>query len=182
MISSSSQRTALAFFYCSYTKPALNNPTQLLLSLAAQLLRNVGCSDISPAMKLFEECDSGTLAPTLARALDLVTHFAKLFEYTYICLDALDECSEENQEGLLSAIFELRGRCSNLGVLVSSRANHVVISDYLDTSPSINVLPQTSRDDIDLYIRYRISRGPRSLKQFISEELIQRLIVHADGM
>ena len=138
--------------------------------------------ETSSAMNLFKQCDTGTVMPTMAQSLNLVADLISAFEYTYLCVDALDECTEENQSDVLSALFDLRGRCDNLSFFLSSRTNQATISDFLEPFSSITVLPHFLRSDIDLYIRHRISRGPRWLKSVLPEDSIQKLSGDADGM
>ena len=112
-------------------------------------------------MRLYEECDMGTSAPSLERSLDLVASLVNLFDYTYICLDALDECSEANQKDISNVLLTLCDQCSNLGILVSSRNNQTVIFGQLGDFKfyCITVTPMFVRGDIATYIEHRISSG-----------------------
>jgi hypothetical protein len=100
----------------------------------------------------------------------------------YICLDALDECSPENKIELLSLILALNEECRNVRILVSSRTGDTEVGEYLDGCPNITVTAGALAQDIDLYVRHRIERGPERLKRAKSEHMVRRLVSGAEGM
>lgn len=110
-------------------------------------------------MRLFEECDDGTLAAKADQIQNLLCHLIDDFEVAFICLDALDECSPDTKTELLSFIYVVIGRCDNVKIIVSSRSGDSEVSEYLDSCPSITITPHVIARDIDLYVRRRIDQG-----------------------
>lgn len=103
-------------------------------------------------------------------------------EVAFICLDALNECSLSTKSELLPFIYMIIGFCDNVKIIVSSRSGDSEFSEFLNGCPSITITPQPVTPDIDLYVRRRIDRGPKRLKQARSEYMIDRLTSEAEGM
>ena len=133
-------------------------------------------------MDLFRECDDGTLAASSDKMRDLIILLIKELQTVYICLDALDECSTENKDEMLSLVMVLIEKCSNVKILVSSRTGDTKVREYLDFSPDITVTAGALAQDIDLYVRHRIKHGPERLKRAASEYMVERLVNGAEGM
>lgn len=154
----------------------------ILSSLAAQLIRVFPQPEIGPAMRLFRECDDGTLTAKVDHIRNLIYNLIDDMEVAFICLNALDECSLSTKSELLSFIYVVIGRCDNAKIIVSSRRGDSEVSEFLDGCPSITITPQAVARDIDLYVRRRIDRGPKRLKQARSEYMVDRLTTGAEGM
>ena len=180
--SSSSKLGGLAYFYCTYNTSETHGMPYILGSLAAQLTRAFPQPETGPAMRLFRDCDDGTLVAKVEHIQNLLCDLINDMEVAFICLDALDECSLSTKSELLSFIFMVIGRCDNVKIIVSSRSGDSEVSESLDGCPSITITPQAVARDIDLYIRRRIDQGPKRLKQARSEEMIDRLKSRAEGM
>lgn len=133
-------------------------------------------------MRLFRECDDGTLAAKVDHFQNLLCNLINDMEVAFICLDALDECSLSTKSELLPFIYMVIGRCDNVKIIVSSRSGDSEVSEFLDGCPSITITPQAVAQDIDLYVRRRIDRGPKRLKQARSEYMVDRLTSGAEGM
>jgi hypothetical protein len=104
----------LAYFYYTYTDSETHGLSQVLCSLAAQLIRCFPRPENGPAMRLFTDCDDGTLAPNADRIQGLLINLMNDMEIVYICLDALDECTSDDKNELLCFIYEVIGKCSNV--------------------------------------------------------------------
>lgn len=180
--SSSPKPRGLAYFYCTYNMSENHGMSYILGSLAAQLIRTFPQPETGPAMRLFRECDDGTLAAKVDHFQNLLCKLINDMEVAFICLDALDECSLSTKSELLPFIYMVIGRCDNVKIIVSSRSGDSEVSEFLDGCPSITITPQAVARDIDLYVRRRIDRGPKRLKQARSEYMVDRLTSGAEGM
>ena len=172
----------LAYFYCTYNTSESHGISYILGSLAAQLTRASPQPETGPAMRLFRECDDGTLTAKVDQIQSLLCSLINDMEVAFICLDALDECSPSTKSELLSFILIVTGRCDNVKIIVSSRSGDSEVSESLEGCPSITITPQAVAQDIDLYVRRRIDRGPKRLKQARSEYMVDRLKSGAEGM
>lgn len=178
----STKPRGLAYFYCTYNESESHGLSQILCSLAAQFIRYFPQAETGPAMRLFKECDDGTLAAKVDHIQNLVCNLINDLELTYICLDALDECSPDTKSELLSFIYVVIGRCDNVKIIVSSRSGDSEVSESLDCCPSITITPHAVARDIDLYVRHRIDQGPKRLRLARSEYMVDRLTSGAEGM
>ena len=180
--SSSPKPRGLAYFYCTYNMSENHGISYILGSLAAQLIRIFPQPETGPAMRLFRECDDGTLAAKVDHFQNLLCKLINDMEVAFICLDALDECSLSTKSELLPFLYMVIGRCDNVKIIVSSRSGDSEVSEFLDGCPSITITPQAVARDIDLYVRRRIDRGPKRLKQARSDDMFDRLTSGAEGM
>lgn len=178
----STKSRGLAYFYCTYNASESHGLSQILCSLAAQLIRSFPEPETGPAMRLFEECDDGTLAAKVDHLQNLLCNLINDLEVAFICLDALDECSPDTKSELFSFIYVVIGRCDNVKIIVSSRGGDSEVSESLDGCPSITITPHAVAQDIDLYVRRRIDQGPKRLKMARSEYMVDRLTSGAEGM
>lgn len=133
-------------------------------------------------MRLFKECDDGTLAAKVDQIQNLLCSLIDDLEVTFICLDALDECSPDTKSELLSFIYVVIGRCDNVKIIVSSRSGDSEVSESLDCCPSITITPDAVARDINLYVTRRIDQGPKRLRLARSEYMVDRLTSGAEGM
>lgn len=172
----------LLYTYCAFDKAETTGASQILCSLAAQLIRSLSHPEHSSAMSLFESCDEGTKTPSLDQAQGLLIDLIGQLRTVYICVDALNECSEDDRTDLLQVIGVLEARCDNVSVVVSSHSDDRQVGAYLDGCPDIALSSAGLRQDIEYYIRYRIHHGPERLKRALSEQMIESLATTADGM
>ena len=172
----------LAYFYCTYNMSETHGTSHILCSLAAQLIRFFPQPENGPAMRLFKECDDGTLDAKVDHVQNLLCDLINDMESAFICLDALDECSPYIKSELLSFIYVVIGRCENAKIIVSSRSGDSDVGESLDGCLSITITPDAVARDIDLYIRQRIDRGPKRLRLARSEYMVDRLTSGAKGM
>ena len=133
-------------------------------------------------MRLFRECDDGTLAAKVDHLQNLLCSLINGMEVAFICLGALDECSLSTKRESLSFIDMVIKRCDNVKVMVSSRSGDSEVSESFYGCLSITMTPQAVAQDIDLYFRRRIDRGPKRLRQARSEYMVGRLKPGAEGM
>ena len=155
---------------------------RVLCSLIAQLIRCLPHPEASPAMRLFIDCDDGTLTPNINRAEDLLVSLIKDMESVYICLDALDECDPDDKNELLRFICDDILKFSNIKIILSSRIGDSDIRDYLEGCRSVTVTPSAVARDIDQYVRHRIKHGPERLRRAQPEKIVEKLTVGGEGM
>ena len=156
--------------------------SHILCSLAAQLIRFFPQPETGPAMRLFKECDDGTLTAKVDQIQNLLCNLINDMEIAFLCLDALDECSTNTKRELLSFIYVVIGSCDNVKIIVSSRSGDSEVSESLEGCPSITITPYAVARDIDLYVRRRIDQGPKRLRLARSEYMVDRLTSGAEGM
>ncbi|KJY00991.1 hypothetical protein TI39_contig306g00004 [Zymoseptoria brevis] len=99
----------------------LQSTSKYLVSLLGQLLTQRGFSQVPEQIKnAYQKFNWKTVHPTLPEYLDMVTSLMTNYKRTYIVIDALDECTEENnvREELLEGLLQLPPIVS---VMITSR-------------------------------------------------------------
>ena len=178
----SNELRGVAYFFCAHNDSESHTLSQTLCSLAAHLIRYIPQPEAGPAMRLFEDCDDGTLAPKVNQIQDLLINMINGMEAAFICIDAIDECKESLKTELLKFIFVIIGQCDNARIILSSRSGDSEISESLACCPSITITPHAIAMDIEVYIQSRIDQGPKRLKMARSEYMVNRLEMGAEGM
>lgn len=154
----------------------------ILSSIAAQIIRYLPHSEAGAAMRLFKECDDGTLAPAADKLRDALLHMIPELKNVYICIDALDECSVDNKDDLLFNLCLLMESCDNVKVLVSSRTGDGSVTDKFASCSSITITSELLVEDIAIFVKHRIDHGSERLRRLQSEKMIRMLTEGAEGM
>lgn len=167
--------SALCFDYCSYTDES-SDTTRILRSLVAQIIRQVKAPEQGPAMSHFRRSDEGTIEPTLASLFDLFLALLEELDVVYVCLDAVDECQDEERQILLKNLSSLADRTNKIKIALFCR-----VGDYLTFTGTANyekieITRERVAQDLKSYVRYRIDNGPERLKRARSEQMIRKLI------
>ena len=172
----------LAYFYCSYDMSEASELRNILCSVAAQLIRCCHEPEVGPAMRLFQDCDDGTMTPSVTRAQTLIMQLIGRMKSVFICLDALDECKAITKSELLHFIFEIIGQCENVKILVSSRIGDSEVHEALDGCSSFTISQVAVAQDIECFLRFQIEHGPKRLRLASSDSMVKRLVRGAEGM
>ena len=178
----SSKPVGLAYFYCSYAESENHGFSQIICSIAAQLIRYFEKPEMGPAMRLFNDSDDGTLAPSTKRLETLLVQLTIKMEMVFFCMDALDECSTHTKAEVLRFFVEVIGQHQNVKILISSRTGDSDINEALDGFPSITISQDYVAQDIELFVRYRLERASRRLRKASSDHTIKSLVAGSEGM
>jgi hypothetical protein len=102
-----SRTFGIAYVYCDYRDQTHQTPTNILGAILKQLLQSL---EKIPdyAFDICGEAFRASEALDLSMAEHMLQLTCKQFRKTYLCLDALDECSEETITPLLASIKRLR--------------------------------------------------------------------------
>ncbi len=165
-------RLAVAFFYCELQDPLKRDPTHVLSSLLAQLLRKVPRG--KPAVtNLLAQCPN----PQSIHDFDLtelILEFAREFDKTFIVVDAVDEC--EDLAELLPALTAL---AVEINVLATGRDNSQIRNEFKGHGKLI-----IGRDDINDDVRRFVETDVKHVKTRdpqLLQDITDRLISGAQG-
>lgn len=175
--------TACAFFYFSFSDEHKQTDDDLLRSLVAQLgWREPGLSMLRQAY-----ANPNRSVPRPDELEKILLASIKSCNKVFLVMDALDECSEENdvRQNVLGRIEKLTQDASNLKVFASSRELSVV-RDSMEAlgSEPLRIATSAVDADIQVYVSNQLSRD-RGFRKFGSatRHLIETTIVkNADGM
>ncbi|KAI1778611.1 ankyrin [Hypoxylon cercidicola] len=180
----SKENNGLAFLYCDYRQRHDQKARTLLGNLWAQLFRGRGPSATEVEEILGEVVSRPDSTPTRSHIMNLIRDEITNgnMERVYIVIDALDECSDENERNLF--IDSLHSLQPLVNVLVTSRTTHLDNGEFNNVR-SVRFTPST--EDMSSYISSRI-RESKKLTGYVErrrelEEEIRRVVVdRANGM
>lgn len=166
--------------YCNYKE----SEKQTIINLLADLFRQLSIQQ----RLLKEELDilynnhsAKKTRPSASELIGLLSAVVANFSQTFIIVDALDECLEENQIGLIAQIQRITPR---VNLFITSR--HIVDID-LDLQNTYNMEVRASDRDMTNYIESSISNSSRLNRYVVrqsslGEEIVTRIVEKAQGM
>ncbi|CAN9401069.1 unnamed protein product [Alternaria sp. RS040] len=178
---SSQDNVAFAYFYFSFSDAQKQNYTGVLLSMVAQLSRK---RSVHPLLSA-----AYSQAPSQKPSSEVLEHIllALLEEYktSYLVVDALDECSEEQREKTLEGFRRITQFLPKIRFLMTSR-KEADIEDFLLSWPvtRLAIDEECVNKDIDLYVKNalgadrKLVKLPSTTKKEIEDEFRKK----SDGM
>jgi hypothetical protein len=134
------------------------------------------CGEIvQQIVKLYEKCKGGE-APEYPTILQLIGSCAKEFFSTFLFLDGLDECKDEQQNQIINLIRQLR-ICMRV-FLTSQPQLSACVNELGDV---VHKRINASDKDIEIYLRKTLA-AQHNLDQADEEEIRECLKSGADGM
>ncbi|KAJ7584536.1 ankyrin repeat-containing domain protein [Mycena floridula] len=177
---------AVLYIYCDYTHQSDQTPTQLLGSMLKQLVQY--CPSISDhLLALHASYLAQNTFPGVDELLTALQTETSIYECVYIIVDALDECSEDNQARELFFPTDSQGLWSlpdHVHLLITSRDILSIAQEYHD-EPKIPI--EAHQDDLQTYIKGRIITDVK-LKRLVKgditleAEIVDQVIFKAAGM
>ncbi|RPB06396.1 hypothetical protein P167DRAFT_514553, partial [Morchella conica CCBAS932] len=172
----------VSYIYFDYKERDHQRPIDIMSSVIKQLAGQLPQFP-NKLVALYDECTGYQRRPDIKELRSLLLQLAKLFTRSFIVLDALDECDQEDQrEALLPLFHQLKTNGFNL--LVTSRPHPIDIQDSFRDVPCINYMAQDK--DIKVYIDNRIDMMPRAKGLIrgskIEDQFISNLISAANGV
>ncbi|KAJ7589687.1 hypothetical protein C8J56DRAFT_939310, partial [Mycena floridula] len=157
----------IACVFCDYNHAEMQTEQELLYSIAKQLCFKSGSfHDIFISGKSRPE-DLASITETLRAVLELYTH-------VYVVVDALDECTDDSRDKLVSAFHSLM-ECQHLKLLVTSRRHISPQTLEFTEHSSINISAQNQ--DIESYIIQMIKEPGRFNRLVNSDDTLKTDII-----
>ncbi|KAK6950682.1 hypothetical protein Daesc_007207 [Daldinia eschscholtzii] len=174
----------LAFLYCDYRQRQDQKSSIMLSNLWAQLFRQRGPSATEVEQLSGELTARFDFKPTRTQILNMIRDELTTGApgKTYIIVDALDECADENERN--GFIDSLRSLQPLINVLVTSRTTHFDNVGFTNVR-NIRFIP--TNEDMSTYIHARI-RESKKMSGYVKrrpelEEDIRRLVIErANGI
>ncbi|KAK8243431.1 hypothetical protein HDK90DRAFT_409640 [Phyllosticta capitalensis] len=185
----SSNREAVAYFYCDYKDRDRQNPVKILGSLAAQISKQ---DESQESFKILEgfyaACHPPGRGSQFADAQMLVKSIQDMsvsFDEVSIIVDGLDEC-DDNQIEVVEVLCQLNAdEYSNIRTLFLSRDEQVLRIHLEGTYNHISIAAHN--DDLRFYVEAEVElrvrkRRLRVKNPTLKQEIVERLVDGADGM
>ncbi|KAH0522614.1 hypothetical protein TsFJ059_006437 [Trichoderma semiorbis] len=174
------QNCAIVCIFCDYKDPRTRSEVEIISSIIRQLAEQ--CKPLPSAVKAFrDKYLEKRIDPSSDERLSLIKILSQLFDKTYVFVDALDECPEENRDELLNLLKELE---PHIRLFTTSRPN-IDISSIFDTLSEIKI--EAHESDIRAYLKHRIKKTSK-LRRFttrdsqLEEDIIRCLLEKSNGM
>lgn len=171
----------VSYLYCSYKRQEQQSTSSLLAAILKQLVQDK-FSIAEPVTKLYDKHEIGKTRPSADELFDVLKIVIKSYTKTYVVLDALDECSDQefDRNQLLKLCFMLQ-QDTNLNLMATSRK----ISDIVDKftgKPQLEVRADTA--DVKLYVKGQIARLPKCIQgdTDLQERIAEKIAEVVDGM
>jgi ankyrin repeat domain-containing protein 50 len=181
-------KTVITYFYFDFNDKEKQKPENLLSSLLAQL-SSQNSRHISKSLKdLYTGSKDGSdgkkLSPSFDEMYNTLVSLVSEFDQVYICLDALDECTDRKR--LLDLLTLIRKKSlTHLRILAASRKERdLEISLTKMTTECIDLRSAVVDADIRLYIEDQLSKDWKFTEPPIKvkEDIKKALINNAKGM
>ncbi|KAJ7631728.1 hypothetical protein DFH06DRAFT_1056335, partial [Mycena polygramma] len=171
--------TAVAFFYFDFR----DNKKQLVETMLRAIILQLSAQSLNryDALHHQYQVSSGQTLPTYQRLLEVLDELLLGFEATYIVLDALDECREDDL--LLQLISRLRQRTTtSLHILFTSQPREFYANAFSDVT-HVALEVESTAHDITLFVLHEL-RTKRCLAHVAqrAEEIASKVVKKSNGM
>ena len=184
-------KTGIAYIYCDYRDQKIQNITNIIGSITSQLLESLTYHDldrICEEVKFEKARKQKDSSPDFTmRMLKLVL---KMFDHTFICLDAIDELEVETQCSFMKSLHKIfninDSQCSSGRILLCFTARpHVndMVTQILGEKP-LSVTITANDDDIHKYILHKLETDPhpKLVNDDLKEQLLTKIPMNSQGM
>lgn len=176
---SDAKSTGLAYIYGDYKNPGQQTSSELLASLAKQLIASKSHPPIE-LVDLAAMLQGQARRPDLQQSQKLLDSVCRSFSRVFLLVDALDELRTGERKKLLSALLQLES--GSISFFFTSRPNVCDIQRQLKDATRLPI--RAADADIRLYVRRRIDKDnifQERIKNF-EAELIETVTELAAGM
>jgi hypothetical protein len=127
----------------------------------------------------------------LGEACRLLAQSVKQLQKFYVCIDALDECSEKHRGELIQSLTKVSNECTSrhtsIRIFFTSRP-HIDWKKLMKRSPGLGSLDHIQLDaqpeDIRLYVSHEIDSDENGdcMNDTLRSEILDKIVDNADGM
>ena len=179
-IPENAQDVAVVWVYCKFQERVSQTTTNVLGSIAAQLVSRR--QDLTDSALTIRRKDSSSTAANLADIKKLLVQCTQKYTKVYLVVDALDEYSEDNL-GWTDLITEIEALGSHFSIMITARPI-AAIENHFSTASRLEVAAREL--DGRLYVRSLLKRpefqkhlrNDDTLRQHIENKLTEK----ANGM
>lgn len=145
-------KIGFAYIYCNFRQQNEQTALRLLTNLLKQLSQ--GQSHLPKTVKdLFDKHKETRTQPSLGEVTAALQAITENYSRSFIVIDALDECQELGQLGLLDGVFDLQTK-TGVNILATSRFSESIKKQF-DGCPTVEI--SATDGDILTYLNGQIS-------------------------
>ena len=179
-------RQAVAYFYIDILESAHQLLSRVISSLLRQLLQQLPELPLK-IIRAYENTGYFGRKLTYQQLVEQLAYVATMFHRVYLCVDALDELAEEEQQGLLELVENISR--ANIHVLISSRRSYQLDVRWERTlgagwTYQLNVSESDyQNEDIMRYVKSSVlSSGRLKGKPELQQQICDRISTLSQGM
>ncbi|KAI9762711.1 MAG: hypothetical protein M1840_001178 [Geoglossum simile] len=178
-------RSQVAYFYFDFSDKAKQNTFSCLKSIAFQLCEK--SEELhEDVVALYEDYSRSSAGLSTEVLVDILALLLSSSSKTYLVIDALDECSEQERESFLASLGEIKSAaCGNYGVFITSRPETDIQRKIGELSPvEVAIQPGLVDEDIRAHVRACLVKDVKLKKwpEVVKTEIEDRLTSGANGM
>ena len=183
-------RIGIAYIYCDYRQQKNQTTTNIIGSVTNQLLESLTDHDLNricEEKKLEQEMKQKQASPNFT--MGMLKLVLKMFDHTFICLDALDELEMETQSSLLKSVQEILNETKNTPGSISlcfTARPHVkdMVIQILGENNSQSMTITANDDDLRKYILHELANDPhpKRMNNNLREQLLNKIPTNSRGM
>lgn len=178
---------AVAYFYIDYLEGAHQMLSRVTSTLLRQLLQQLPNLPLN-IIRAYENTGYFGRKLTYYQLVEGLMYVAAMFRRVYLCVDALDELAEEEQQGLLELVEKISR--ANIHVLIFSRRTRLLDVFLQESTLGAGWVYQLDisdgdylYEDITRYIESRVLSSGRLKGKFeLQQQIIHRISTLSEGM
>jgi hypothetical protein len=180
-LASGQHDVAFAYFYFSFSDARKQSYTNMLLSMVTQLSRG---RNVHPLLRA-AYCRAPYQSPSFEVLEPILVALLEESKTSYLLVDAIDECSEENRKQILEGFKRITQAVPKTRLLVTSRKEADI--EDLVTSWCQNKFPINEagvNEDIDIYVKNALATDTKLVKLTSATKKETEDVFHekSDGM
>jgi hypothetical protein len=186
------QRSLVGYFYCDYRDQKLQSTENIIGAILKQAITAAKYQPSDIIDRLVRDLKQGRKKLGLEDILLFLHLILKNFDSVYICIDARDECAEENRWNLIDVLCRLasstddRGVPRRIKVMFIGRTH---MEQYVNSHPFIvrpnyrSVILRANTADISGYVTYKLMTDTRvTFDENFKKQIVEGNVSTADGM
>ncbi|KAI5782825.1 hypothetical protein FPQ18DRAFT_396894 [Pyronema domesticum] len=123
----------------------------------------------------------------LGEACRLLGETFKQLRRFYVCIDALDECNEENRGEFLRSLSKITKECSSIRTFLTA-GRHIDWKELMKRNPGLgsfdHMLLEVQPEDIRIYVSHEIDIDVNGdcMDGKLRSEILERIVDNSDGI
>ena len=176
-----SEAVGVTAIYCNFKEREVQTPHNLLAGACEQLIQNSMQPLPDALLSLYKRHNVSNTRPSWEEINGIFLDVVRGLQEVYIVVDAIDECSEQVRNVVMSGLKALP---DTIRILITTRPIHE-ITRLFPGSPKLEI--RATQYDLTKYITTRIANNPRLARHIqsnttLEQEIYTRVILKADGM
>jgi hypothetical protein len=189
---SSEERACVACLYCDYRDDKNQTPVNMIGVLLKQVIATLNESGFLPGdtISALRKHLNKQKSVDLGEACRLLGETVKQLRKFYVCIDALDECSEEHRGGFIQALAKISSECSQPSIIriFFTARPHINWKERMKRNPGLgsldHLLLEAHPEDIRKYVSHKIDNDENSdcMNDRLRSEILERIMDNSDRM